>query len=122
MHAIANKFEGSTNNIFFLISSTTTASKRIFAVLQDLLQFLVLFVRILLELCVALLQAVLPRKQKDISGEVVLVSWQAINRSQKSIKSKLDSPSLDNGHRPWHWPRTGAALCSLGQHCGVCGH
>lgn len=59
---------------FFSISSTTTASKRIFAVLQDLLQFLVLFARIQLELLVTLAQAVLPKKQKDISGEVVLVS------------------------------------------------
>lgn len=38
------------------------------------MQFLVLFARIQLELLVTLAQAVLPRKQKDISGEVVLVS------------------------------------------------
>jgi len=53
--------------------STTPASKRIFEVLQDVLQFLVLFVRILLELFVTLVQTFLPKKLKDISGEIVLV-------------------------------------------------
>ncbi|KAH8377457.1 hypothetical protein KR093_005592, partial [Drosophila rubida] len=60
--------------IIFCDFSTTTASKRLFAVLQDLLQFFVLFARVLLELLVILVQSFLPKKQKDISGEVVLIT------------------------------------------------
>ncbi|XP_034100454.1 short-chain dehydrogenase/reductase family 16C member 6 [Drosophila albomicans] len=56
------------------IIHTTTASKRIFAVVQDLLQFVVLFARVLLELILLLAQTFLPKKQKDISGEVVLIT------------------------------------------------
>lgn len=55
--------------------STTTASKRIFDVLQDILQFFILFVRILLELFVKLVQVFLPKHLKDVSGEVILVSF-----------------------------------------------
>ncbi|KAH8263293.1 hypothetical protein KR044_006910, partial [Drosophila immigrans] len=54
--------------------STTTASKRIFAVVQDLLQFLVLFARMLLELLILLVQMFFPKKLKDISSEVVLIT------------------------------------------------
>ncbi|XP_064549086.1 epidermal retinol dehydrogenase 2 [Drosophila montana] len=54
--------------------STTTASKRMFAFLQDLLQLLVLIVRVLLELTTVLLQSMLPRKLKDISSEIVLIT------------------------------------------------
>ncbi|XP_016963080.2 epidermal retinol dehydrogenase 2 isoform X2 [Drosophila biarmipes] len=56
------------------IIHTTPASKRIFDVLQDILQFLVLFVRILLELFVTLVQAFLPQRLKDVSGEIVLIT------------------------------------------------
>ncbi|XP_030384296.1 epidermal retinol dehydrogenase 2 [Scaptodrosophila lebanonensis] len=56
------------------IIHTSTASKRLFDVLQDVLQFLVLFVRILLELFVNLAEKILSRNLKDISGEVVLIT------------------------------------------------
>ncbi|EDW04034.1 GH10196 [Drosophila grimshawi] len=56
------------------IVHSTTASKRIFSVMQDFVQFLVLSVRILLELIIALVQSLLPLKQKDISREVVLIT------------------------------------------------
>ncbi|XP_017032912.1 epidermal retinol dehydrogenase 2 [Drosophila kikkawai] len=56
------------------IIHTTPASKRIFDVLQDILQFLVLFVRIILELFVTLVQTFLPKHQKDVSGEIILIT------------------------------------------------
>ncbi|EDX04771.1 GD22134 [Drosophila simulans] len=56
------------------IIHTTPASKRIFDVLKDVLQFFELYVRILLELFVTLVQIVLPKKQKDVSGEIVLIT------------------------------------------------
>jgi len=59
--------------MYVLYCSTTPASKRIFDVLKDVLQFFELYVRILLELFVTLVQIVLPKKQKDVSGEIVLV-------------------------------------------------
>ncbi|KAM8717131.1 hypothetical protein ACLKA7_003924 [Drosophila subpalustris] len=56
------------------IIHTTTASKRIFAVIQDLTQFLVMFGRVLLELVIILAQSFVPKKQKDISKDVVLIT------------------------------------------------
>ncbi|KAH8250686.1 hypothetical protein KR038_006583 [Drosophila bunnanda] len=59
---------------FVLHFSTTPASKRIFDVLQDIVQFVVLLVRIVLELFVTLVQTFLPKHQKDVSGEIVLIT------------------------------------------------
>ncbi|EDW80243.2 uncharacterized protein Dwil_GK21062 [Drosophila willistoni] len=56
------------------IIHTTTASKRIFDVLQDVSQFLILFLKVSLELIVRILQYVLPKKLKDINGEIVLIT------------------------------------------------
>ncbi|KAH8358355.1 hypothetical protein KR200_005187 [Drosophila serrata] len=59
---------------FVLHFSTTPASKRIFDVLQDIVQFVVVFVRIILELFVSLVQTFLPKHQKDVSGETILIT------------------------------------------------
>lgn len=56
------------------IIHTNTASKRIFDVLQDLSEFLLVFTRILLELLRTALQALWPQNLKDISGEIVLIT------------------------------------------------
>ncbi|XP_023175356.1 epidermal retinol dehydrogenase 2 isoform X3 [Drosophila hydei] len=56
------------------IIHTTTASRKMFSFLQDLLQFLVLFVRVLIELIIVLLRSIVPKKLKDISEEIVLIT------------------------------------------------
>lgn len=71
--AVANFATIGALYMYVLYCSTTPASKRIFDVLKDVLQFFELYVRILLELFVTLVQIVLPKKQKDVSGEIVLV-------------------------------------------------
>ncbi|EDW11278.2 epidermal retinol dehydrogenase 2 [Drosophila mojavensis] len=56
------------------IIHTTTASKRMFEFLQDVLQFLVLFARLLMDILAVLLRLLLPKNLKDISNEIVLIT------------------------------------------------
>lgn len=45
-----------------------------FEFLQDVLQFLVLFARLLMDILAVLLRLLLPKNLKDISNEIVLVT------------------------------------------------
>ncbi|ALC39375.1 CG14946 [Drosophila busckii] len=56
------------------IIHTTMSTKRIFAILQDLVQFLVLFVQVVLEVINTAIHKFLPISQKDISDETVLIT------------------------------------------------
>lgn len=49
------------------------ASKRIFDAIQIVIEFIVVFISILLEFIRSTVEGFLPQKLKDISGEIVLV-------------------------------------------------
>ncbi|KAI9585776.1 epidermal retinol dehydrogenase 2 [Glossina fuscipes] len=55
-------------------TSDNAVAKRIFNIVQHTLEFLIVLIRIILELCFALVQLFMPRKLKDVSNEIVLIT------------------------------------------------
>uniref|UniRef100_A0A1A9V1F9 Uncharacterized protein n=1 Tax=Glossina austeni TaxID=7395 RepID=A0A1A9V1F9_GLOAU len=49
-------------------------AKRIFNIAQHTLEFLVILLRIIFELCFALMHVLMSRKLKDVSNEIVLIT------------------------------------------------
>jgi len=56
------------------IIHTNNVSKRIFDIFQNVCEFLLVFARILIELFQYYIEKLLPKKLKDISGEIVLIT------------------------------------------------
>uniref|UniRef100_A0A1A9WKW5 Short-chain dehydrogenase/reductase 3 n=1 Tax=Glossina brevipalpis TaxID=37001 RepID=A0A1A9WKW5_9MUSC len=55
-------------------TSDIAVMKRIFDIVQHTLEFLIVFIRIILELCISLVQLFIPKKLKDVSKEIVLIT------------------------------------------------
>ncbi|XP_037808064.1 short-chain dehydrogenase/reductase family 16C member 6 [Lucilia sericata] len=53
---------------------TNSVSKRIFDFIQNVLEFVIVFMKMLLGALQAIMETILPKKLKDVSGEIVLIT------------------------------------------------
>lgn len=106
--------------VYFLCKNRNPASKRIFDAIQTLIEFIVVFVSILLEFIRSTVESFLPQKLKDISGEIVLVRF--IEPHDLLCVECYENSTcwLDYRHRTWYRTRIGITLHSRRMCSSVC--